>query len=130
MSKPTDSVTASLRMTRPAPESWLVGAVLILFGVAVTAAIPPISAAIRGALAGAENAAQSAERADRLVSVRLRFVSVRLVEPTAPDVGNSASLECPAEFNADHIEFARPSDLAAQIRLHGFNARAPPVLIA
>lgn len=131
MTKPTDSLTVSLRVTRAAPESWLVGALLILFGVAVTAAIPPISAAIRGALADAQNAAQSAERADRKVSIRLRFVSVRLVEPSAPDVvAAEVAPERLVDLSGNHKEFARPHDLAAQIRLRGFSARAPPALFA
>jgi hypothetical protein len=118
-------------MTRAVPESWLVGALLILFGVAVTAAIPPISAAIRGALADAQNATQSAERADRKVSVRLRFISVRLVEPTVPDIADVTTVpERLAVLGSRYIEFARPSDLAAEIRLRGFSARAPPALSA
>ena len=130
MTKPTDSLTVSLRVTRAVPESWLVGALLILFGVAVTAAIPPISAAIRGALA-AQNATQGTERADRKVSIRLRFVSVRLVEPRAPEAGDvPAAPDGLADVGSNHVEFVRPGDLAAQIRLRGFSARAPPALIA
>jgi type II secretory pathway pseudopilin PulG len=116
-------------MPRAVPESWLVGALLILFGVAITAALPPISAAVRGAMTdAAAKDAQGIERAERKASLRLRLVAVRLVEPAAPQGAHAVPV---APDNAvailrNHAIFARPIDLAAQVRLRGFSARAPP----
>lgn len=129
LTEPTNSISASLRMARAAPESWLVGALLILFGVAITTAMPPISAAVRGTLADAANDTQGAERAERKGSIRLRFVRVRLVDPGAPQ-GNTAVVAPGDAFSGNHEIFARPIDLAAQVRLRGFSARAPPAPIA
>jgi hypothetical protein len=131
LTESTNSISVSVRVTRAAPESWLVGALLILFGVAITAAMPPISAAVRGALADAAKDAQGVERADRKASIRLRFVRVRLVEPAAPLVSDAVA--APGDvfaFAGNQEFFARPIDLAAQIRLRGFSARAPPAPIA
>lgn len=129
MNEPSHSISVSLRMPRAVPESWLVGALLILFGVAITAAMPPISAAVRGAVSdAAAKDAQGIERADRKASVRLRFVAVKLVEPAAPQGGHAFAVapdDAVAIVPHDAI-FARPIDLAAQVRLRGFSARAPP----
>jgi hypothetical protein len=112
-------------------ESWLVGAVLMLFGVAVAAAMPQISAAVRGAVADAANSGQGADTAQRPV-LRLRLLAVRLIEPKASD--GQDDLVPQSIFVSVLVQQAvAPShafDLAGHIRARGIRARAPPALRA
>lgn len=112
------------------PESWLVGAFLFLFSVAITAAMPQISGAVRSAVADAAKNAPGAEAAQR-PTVRLRLLAVRLVEPKA--AGDDVIVPEGAFAYAalqSAPRFAASIDLARQIRARGINARAPPALSA
>ena len=68
-------LTDALRSARVRPDSWLVGAFLVLLGVAVSAALPQISGAVRTVVADAAKSG-TAERAQR-PTVRLHFIGVR-----------------------------------------------------
>jgi hypothetical protein len=113
------------------PESWLVGAFLVLFGVAISAAMPQISAAVRGAVADAAKNGQGADQAQR-PGIRFRLLAVRFVEPKAsgahddfiPAHSSSSAVSEPAS------RLAPAFDLARHIRARGINVRAPPALRA
>jgi hypothetical protein len=119
-----------LRAERARPEPWLVGAFLVLFGVAVSAAMPQIAGAVRLAVANAAKTgtADSAQRP----SIRLHVLVVKAVEPKVPgghDVA-FAALSAFADAPSSDRFFVRPVDAAARIRSHGFSARAPPAFSA
>jgi hypothetical protein len=119
-----------LRVERGRPDSWLVGAFLVLFGVAVSAAIPQIAGAVRLAVANASKAGptHTAQRP----TVRLHVLLVKATEPKLPGGHDLVFVALPAFFAAlssDRV-LARPIDMAARIRSHGFSARAPPALSA
>lgn len=125
---PADTIADALRGSGARPDSWLVGAFLVLFSVAVSAALPQITGAVRTAVADAAKNG-TAERAQR-PTIRLFVAGVRAVLPTLPAghdvVPVFASL--PAVPLAGERVFVRPSDLAARVQERGFRARAPPVL--
>jgi len=119
-------LTDALRSARVRPDSWLVGAFLVLFGVAVSAAVPQITGAVRTAVADAAKSGTT-ERAQR-PTVRLHFIGVRALQPKllgghdfVPATASSVAI---VAVN-DRI-FARPTDLAARAAERGFRARAPP----
>jgi hypothetical protein len=115
-----------LRSARVRPDSWLVGAFLVLFGVAVSAALPQITGAIRTAVADAAKSGAT-ERAQR-PTVRLHFVGVRLLQPKVPGGHDfvPATIAPVAVVAVNDRIFARPADLAARAQERGFSARAPP----
>lgn len=109
------------------PDSWLVGAFLVLFGVAISAAMPQISAAVRGAVADAAKNGQGADAAQR-PALRIRLLAVRLVEPKTPG-GFDAFVPQSTFASVAAPQAALPTtthDLAQQIRARGINVRAPP----
>lgn len=122
------------RITR-SPDSWLVGAFLFLFGVAVAAAMPEIAGAVRNAVADAANSAQGkADTAQRIV-VRARFFAVRLVDPKAePKTGGHEFLSLPKQavvaLPGRALDFPRLEDARARVSQRGYHARAPPQPIA
>lgn len=121
------TVTDALRSARVRLDSWLVGAFLVLFGVAVSAAMPPISSAVSAAVADAtkNGATEPAQRP----GVRLHFVGVRALlpnVPSGPDFVPAAPPSAAVVAVNDRI-FARPTDLAARVQERGFRARAPPL---
>jgi hypothetical protein len=122
-----NSLTDALRSARVRPDSWLVGAFLVLLGVAVSAALPQISGAVRTVVADAAKSG-TAERAQR-PTVRLHFIGVRAVQPKVP-AGHDfvpATIPSVAIVAVNDRIFARPTDLAARAQERGFSARAPPV---
>jgi len=121
-----DTATDDLRSARVRPDSWLVGAFLVLFGVAVSAALPQITGAIRTAVADAAKSG-TAERAQR-PTVRLHFIGVRVVQPKVPGGHDfvPATIPSVAIVAVNDRIFSRPSDLAARVQERGFSARAPP----
>jgi hypothetical protein len=118
--------TDALRHARVRTDSWLVGAFLVLFGVAVSAAMPQISGAVRTAVADAAKSGAT-ERAQR-PTVRLHFVGVRALQPKLPGGHDFVPATVPsvAIVAVNDRIFARPADLAARAAERGFSARAPP----
>lgn len=121
-----NTLTDALRSVRVRPDSWLVGAFLVLLGVAVSAALPQISGAVRSVVADAAKSG-TVERAQRPV-VRLQFIGVRLVQPKAPAGHDFVPSVVPlvAVAAVDDRISARLTDLAARVQERGFRARAPP----
>ncbi len=121
-----NSLTDALRSAR-VPDSWLVGAFLVLLGVAVSAALPQISGAVRSVVADAAKSG-TVERAQR-PTVRLHLVGVRLVQPKVPAGHEFVPTAVPsvAIVAVNDRILTRPTDLAARAQERGFNARAPPV---
>lgn len=118
-----------LRAARAEPEPWLIGAFLLLFGVALAAAMPQIAGAIRGAVADAAGRTSEAAQKPR---VQVRVVAVRIVLPT-PSGGVAGALvaESGAVFGfaaADAPRFV--FDIGKQIEARGVRARAPPTIAA
>jgi hypothetical protein len=116
-----------LRDVRVRPDTWLVGAFLVLFSVAVSAALPQITGAVRTAVADAAKSGP-ADRAQR-PAIRQHFEGLRVVLPNFS--GGHDFVPTAAPFVAfvavnDRI-FARPADLAARAQERGFSARAPPL---
>jgi hypothetical protein len=126
--KAADELAHRMRMR---PDSWLVGAFLVLFGVAISAAIPQISAAVRSAVADAAKNGPGADAAHR-PGLRIRLLAVRLVEPKTP--GNLDGFVPHSIFAFVAVpQAALPAtalDVAQQIRALGINVRAPPALRA
>ena len=123
----TNSLTDALRSARVRPDSWLVGAFLVLIGVAISAALPQISGAVRTVVADAAKSG-TAERVQR-PSIRLHLVGVRVAQPKVP-AGHDfvpAAVPSVAIVAVNDRIFARPTDLAARVQERGFSARAPPV---
>lgn len=117
-----------LRSTRGRPDSWLVGALVVLLGLAVTAAMPQISGAVRAAVVDAAKPSTGHRDAAQRPSVRLAFIGVRVVEPKISGGHDLFALAPQGEASAASSGnlFARPFDLAAHVRERGINARAPP----
>ena len=115
-------------------DSWLVGAFIFLFGVAVAAAMPEIAGAVRNAVADAANSAQGTAVAAQRIVVRARFLAVRLVEPKAePKTGGHEFLSLPQQAVValpGRLVFARLEDARARVSQRGYHARAPPQPIA
>lgn len=110
-----------------APDSWLVAAFLALFSVAVAAAMPQISVAVRAAVDGSKAAQGLADAKDRS-GVRVRGIVIRALTPKAsgspfavlPTL--SAAVAPPLSPSATVLLI----DFAARIRARGIAARAPP----
>lgn len=122
-----NNVSDPLRTARVRPDSWLVGAFLVLLGVAVSAALPQISGAVRTAVADAASNGAS-ESAQRPTAVRWHFTGVRALQPKVPGGPDYVPAAAPSVAVAavnDRV-FARPTDLAARAQERGFSARAPP----
>jgi hypothetical protein len=118
------------RAERARPDSWLVGAFLLLFGVAVSAAMPQIAGAVRLAIANASKAG-TAETAQR-PSVRLHVLVVKAVQPKVPagkDISDPPAIGFFVAPSNERLS-SSPLDLAARIAQRGFTARAPPALNA
>lgn len=117
-----------LRSARGRPDSWLVGTLVVLLGLAVSAAMPQIAGAVRAAVVDAAKPATGSRDAAQRPSVRLAFIGVRVVEPKISG-GHDLFVQAPhGEAPAVSLGniFARPIDLAAHVRERGINARAPP----
>lgn len=124
--------THALRPMRGPADSWLLGALLVLFGVAVAAALPPISASIRTAMADAAKGTPGDAQAEHRVTVRVRLHIVRAVQAHAGG-GNDFLSESvvAAPVRSDDARLSpRPIDLAARIEERAYSARAPPRLSA
>lgn len=109
-------------------DSWLVGAFLVLFGVAVSAALPQIASAVRIAVADAAKSS-AADKAQR-PAIRQHFAGLRVVLPKLSSGQDFVPTTAPvvAFVAANNRVFARPTDLAARAQELGFSARAPPAL--
>ena len=108
-------------------EPWLLGAFLVLFGVAVAAALPAIASSTRTAMADEVNGPRGAA-AEHRATIRVRLHITPLMQANAAggnDFLPSSSAVAPIRFDG-----ARPSpyqiDLAARTDERGFSARAPP----
>jgi hypothetical protein len=113
--------------TRARTDSWLIGAFLVLFGVAVSAALPQITGAVRTAVADAAKSGAT-DKAQR-PAVRLHFAGLRIVLPNLSGGHDFVPTAVPvvAFVAVNNRIFARPTDLAARAQERGFSARAPPV---
>lgn len=119
--------TTEPRALRGGHESWLVAAFLALFSVAVAAAMPQISVAVRTAIDGNKPSLGHADAKDR-AGVRVRGISVRALTPKA--FGGSVAVIPPTSsavaLPLSPLATATHADLAALIRSRGIAARAPP----
>ena len=126
--EPNNAGTEELRFSRGS-ESWLVGAFLVFFSVAVASAMPAIAAAARTAAADAARGVSNEQLKLRVV-VRAEVRGIRMVLPPSSD--SAAAL--PATASLQTIPIVRPAvtlrGLGALFRERGFNARAPPLPIA
>lgn len=112
-------------------EPWLVGTFLVLFGAAIAAAMPQISAAVRAAATDAAAKGQNASDAAPTVRVQVRLLAVRFVPP--PPVGGDVASPCAddAKVAAAGSPFLPAvADHSRQIRTRGIRARAPPSRLA
>lgn len=120
-----------VRAQRARPDSWLVGAFLVLFGVAVSAAMPQIAGAVRLAIANSSKTGGTADTAQR-PSIRLHILAVKAVEPKLSG-GQDVSYPLASAWifapSRNRISL-QPVDLAARIQQRGFSARAPPAHVA
>ena len=122
------SLTVTLQITRVRADSWVVGAFLVLVGVAVSAAAPQILSAVRLAVAQAADAGSTPRETVQRPQVRVSLSRIHLVEPTAPnghDVLAGRALAAAPGALGDKV-YVRSIDHAAQIARLGFSARAPP----
>lgn len=115
-------------VARVSPDSWLVGAFLVLVGVALAAAAPQILEAVRVSVANAASAGEASTKAAQRPTIRVSVVAVRWLEPKAG--GGLDAVLAPvsrptAKFLSDTI-FSRPVDVRARVQERGFSARAPP----
>jgi hypothetical protein len=113
--------------TRVRSDSWLIGAFLVLFGVAVSAALPQITGAVRTAIADAAKSSAT-DKAQR-PGIRQHFAGLRIVLPKLAGGHDFVPTAAPvlAFVAVNNRMFARPADLAARAQQRGFSARAPPV---
>lgn len=115
-------------LLRESPESWLLGAFLVFFSVAVAAALPPISASIRTALADAAKSPQSKAEVEHRATVRAQSHALRALQAKS---GGNDVLPQAAPFAFLPVDGAsslpRTVDLAQRIHERGFSARAPPL---
>lgn len=124
LDKPTATTRQDAHIERVRPDSWLVGAFLVLFGVAVSAAMPQIAGAVRLAVASKAGTADTAQRP----SIRVHVLLVKAVQPQVPGGQDlsyppaSTSLFAPPDERLS----SSPLDLAARIAQRGYSARAPP----
>jgi hypothetical protein len=123
--RPNELAADAFRPVRGS-ESWLVGAFLLLFGVAVAAAMPAIAGAVRQAVADEANTAQGKADAARRVVVRARFVAVRTIEPKAgSDLLTAPSAPVVFDFGEARLS-PTLADAGVRATRHGYHARAPP----
>lgn len=124
----TDRTASDEIETAPSarPEPWLVGAFLVLFGMAVSAAMPQISLAVQAAVANAAKAQAPARETAQKPTSRVAFAVVRTTDPV---FGGTDALP-PAAARATGVDQAavhpRAIDLSALIRERIVRARAPP----
>jgi hypothetical protein len=127
----TNATIKTIRIEGPLKgpaDSWLLGAFLVLFGVAVAAALPPISASIRAAIADAAKGTPGSAQAEHRATVRVRFHIARATQTASAGDGHILSegaVVAPIAFDSARIE-PRLIDLASRIDERGFSARAPP----
>lgn len=127
MKDPTANTPKDVSLdARVRSDSWLIGAFLVLFGVAVSAALPQITGAVRTAIADAAKS-NATDKAQRPV-VRQHFAGLRVVLPKFSGGHDLAPTTAPvtAFVAVNNRVFARPTDLAARAQERGFSARAPP----
>lgn len=108
------------------PEPWLVGAFLVLFGMAVSAAMPQISLAVQAAAANAAKAPVPTREAAQKARLRVVAVVVRTVDqvPGGPDALTPTAVPTiEADQAAVH---PRAIDLSVLVRERIVRARAPP----
>jgi hypothetical protein len=122
----TSIVTDALRRARVPADSLLLGAFLVLFGIAASVALPQISGVIRTTVADATKHGPT-ERAQR-PTVRLHYIGVRVAQPKVPGGHDfiSTTTTSVAIVSVNDRVFAWPADLAAHAQERGFRARAPP----
>ena len=119
-----------LHSMRGPADSWLLGAFLVLFGVAVAAALPSISVSIRGAMADGAKGTPGDAQAEHRATVRVRLHIARLVQANAAggnDFLAESAVVAPVRI-ADARLLPRLADLAQRIEERGFSARAPPLV--
>ncbi|MBL8782225.1 MAG: hypothetical protein JNL06_14910 [Alphaproteobacteria bacterium] len=116
----------ALRDARVRPDSWLIGAFLVLFGVAVSASLPQITGAVRTAVADAAKSGAT-DKAQR-PTIRQHLAGLRVVLPKLFGGHDFVPTAAPsvAFVAVNNRVFARPTDLAARAQERGFSARAPP----
>ena len=108
-------------------EPWLLGAFLVLFSVAVAAALPAIASSIRTAMADEVNGTQGGVVEHR-ATVRVRVHFAQAMQANA--AGGNDALPSSSVVALVRLDGARPSlhqiDLSARTEERGFSARAPP----
>jgi hypothetical protein len=108
------------------PEPWLVGAFLVLFGMAVSAAMPQISLAVQAAVTNAGKAQSPARETAQKQSSRVAVAFVRTADPV---FGGADALPPHVVWATDLHHAAvhpRAIDLSALIEERIVRARAPP----
>jgi hypothetical protein len=127
---PANWIADVSRVTRN-PDTWLVGAFLVLFGVAVAAAMPAIAGAVRNAMADAANSGHGKADTVQRVVVRARL-AIRVGVPK-PGGGHDLSAAVATVLPAvpgDTSVPPRLEDTRPRVFERGYHARAPPQLIA
>ena len=115
-------------MLREPADSWLLGALLVFFSVAVAAALPPITASIRTAMADAAKGTQGKTDVGHRDTVRAQLHAARAALANAAsgsDFLPETAPVAPAPIAGADV-FDRPFDFAQRIEERGFSARAPP----
>lgn len=108
------------------PEPWLVGAFLVLFGMAVSAAMPQISLAVQAAAANAAKAPVPTREAAQKARLRVVAVVVRTVD-TVPGGADALTPTAVPAIEADQAAVhPRAIDLSVLVRERIVRARAPP----
>jgi len=128
MKKPIAKAIRIERLVWGPADPWLLGAFLVLFGVAVAAALPPITASIRNAAAdSAKRTADGAAEQRATVRVRLHFVRVAQASVAGGhDFVPESTVVIPVRVSDARL-LPRRIDLAAIAQERGFSARAPPI---
>jgi hypothetical protein len=105
-------------------EPWFLGAFLVLFGIAVSSAMPQISLAVQAAVANASKPAQaSRDAASRPTAGGVVIVDHRaLAGPGAVDLPSPVAAASATGAEAQVFVL----DLAQFVRQRVVNARAPP----
>lgn len=121
------SATDEIETAAPArPEPWLVGAFLVLFGVAVSAAMPRISLAVQAAIANAAKAPAPTREAAQKPSLRIAIVVVRIADPVLGGADVLPTSVAPSAETGQAAVHPRAVDLSALVRERVVRARAPP----
>lgn len=108
------------------PEPWLVGAFLVLFGMAVSAALPQISLAVQAAVANATKAPAPTREAAQKPRLRVVAVVVRIADPVFSGADVLPHAAVPAIEATQAAVHPRAIDLSALVRERIVRARAPP----